>query len=146
MAAITVHSRLGGFDLLTRITRVSSEAMSATADLDRKPVFCGLEAMAQLAALHVRHCICFRSHAFLLKVAHGRWPTRDALQGCFLMTAERYSQSSHGFAYRVRARGPMETMMDADLLIGTRPYDAHFQEHLLEAHYREMFNRLRRDG
>lgn len=146
MAAITVHSRLRRFSLLTRIARVSAEGMSAIADLDRKPVFCGLEAMAQLAALHVRHCIHFQRHAFLLKVTHGRWPLQDALQGCFRLTAERYSQSSHGFAYRVRAGGPEEEMLDAEMLIGTHPYDHQFRKDILEAYYRDIFDRLQRDG
>jgi hypothetical protein len=146
MAAIRIHSRLRHFNLLTRITWVSAEGMGAIADLHRKPVFCCLEAMAQSAALHVRHCIHFRGHAFLLKVTRGRWPFGDALQGCFRVTAERYSQSSHGFAYRVRAHGPGQRVLDADLLIGTRPYDHQFREDILEAHYRNLFDRLRGDG
>jgi hypothetical protein len=146
MAAIKIHSRLRHFNLLTRITRVYAEGMGAIADLHQRPVFCGLEAMAQLAALHVRHCVRFRSHAFLLKVIRGRWPLRDALQGCYRLTAERYSQSSNGFAYRVRAQGSEEGAQEIDLLIGTRPYDHQFRKDILEAHYRDLFERLRGDG
>jgi hypothetical protein len=142
MEAIKIHSRLRHFRLLTRITRVSEEGMDAIADLSRKPPFCTLEAMAQLAALHVRHCIRFQHHAFLLKVNCVRWPLQDALQGIYRLTAERYSRSSHGFAYRVRARGPEGGVQDADLLIGTRPYDHQFRQDILEAHYRNLSHRL----
>jgi hypothetical protein len=142
MAAIKIISRLRHFRLLTRITWVSAEGMGALADLHRKPAFCGLEAMAQLAALHVRHGIDFRSHAFLLKVTRGRWPREDELQGRYRLVAERHGRSSHGFAYRVSAQGPGDRGLDADLLIGTRPYDHQFQEDVLKAHYKRIFNRL----
>jgi hypothetical protein len=146
VATISIHSGLRHFNLLTRITRVSAEGMEAIADLHRRPSFCGLEAMAQLAALHVRHGLRFRRHAFLLKVTRGRCPGLAELQGCYRLTAERYSQSSHGFAYRVRAQGAGEGMLDADLLIGTRPYDHQFREDILAAHYSDILDRLRRDG
>ena len=146
MEAIRIHSRLCHFRLLTRITRVSAEGVGAIADLHRKPVFCGLEAMAQLAALHVRHSIRFRSHAFLLKVNRGQWPVQDVLQGCYRLSAQRCGQSSHGFAYRVSGRGPEGGRLDADLLIGTRPYDRQFRQDILEAHYRNLFDRLREAG
>lgn len=142
MEALKIHSRLRHFRLLTRITRVWAEGIDAIADLHGKPVFCGLEAMAQSAALHVRHCIRFQRHAFLLKVNRGAWLLQDALQGSYRLTAERYSRSSHGFAYRVRARGPGDGVLDADLLIGTRPYDHQFRQDILEAHYRNLFHRL----
>jgi hypothetical protein len=143
MATVKMISLLRHFRLLTRITWVSPEGMGAMADLHRKPAFCGLEAMAQLAALHVRHGIDFRSHAFLLKVTRSRWPRGGSLQGRYRLIAERYSQSSHGFAYRVKAQGPGDGVLDADLLIGTRPYDHQFRKDILEAHYRNIFNRLK---
>jgi hypothetical protein len=37
-------------------------------------------------------------------------------------------------------------MLDADLLIGTRPYDHQFREDILAAHYSDILDRLRRDG
>ena len=145
MATIRIQSGLRHFRLLTRITWVSADGIGAIADLVDRPVFCGLEAMAQLAAMHVRHCVSFRRHAFLLKVANSRWPCQDVLQECYGLVAERYSRSSHGSAYRVRTRGPGDGILFADLLIGTRPYDRQFREDILEAHYRNMFDRLRQD-
>lgn len=146
MEAIKIRSRMRHFNLLTRITRVSSQGLSAIADLHRMPVYCGMEAMAQLAALDVRHRIDFQRHAFLLKVSRGRWPVRDMLQGPYRLVAERSGQSSQGFAYRVWAQGTEEGALECDLLIGTRPYDFQFREDILTAHYRNLFNRLKLDG
>jgi hypothetical protein len=146
MAAIRITSRLRHFSLLARITRITADGIGAIADLNGMPDYCGLEAMAQLAALHVRHCIDFQRHVFLLKVNRGRWRLQDKLQGCYRLSAERYSQSSHAFAYRVKGQGPGDGMLTADLLIGTRPYDHEFREDILKMHYKNIFSRLQRDG
>jgi hypothetical protein len=145
MAPIRIHSRLQHFSLLTRITRVSSEAIGATADFHRLPAFCGLEVMAQLAALHVRHCTFFQRHAFLLKVHRYRWRPQKALSGCYTLSAEQDSKSSDAFVYRVWALGPEDARLDADLLIGTQAYTDEFREDILQAHYRNVFYRLQHD-
>jgi hypothetical protein len=142
MAVIRIHSRLRHFNLLTRLTRVSMAGMDAIADFYGASTYCGLEAMAQLAALHVRHSTHFQCHAFLLKVHHCRWLPPGALQGRYRLTAERHSQCSNAFDYRVKALGPAGVRLDADLLIGTRPYDDEFREDILQAHYRDVFSGL----
>jgi hypothetical protein len=146
MVCMTIHSRLKHFKLVDRITQVSAEGILGEADFDGMPAFGGLEAMAQLAALHVRHNFDFERHAFLLKVNHGRWPARDDLQGHFHLSADLYSQSSNAFAYHVKAQGPGEGDLCADLLIGTKPYDGEFKEYMLKAYYRRIFRKLRADG
>jgi len=143
MATLTIHSRLKHFKLVARITHVSASVICAEAGLDGMPMYAGLETMAQLAALHVRYCLEFQRHAFLLKVNQGFWPAKDCLAGCYGLTAERYSQSSKAFAYQVKAQGPTGAMSTADLLIGTVAYDNEFQEDILTAYYREVFGKLR---
>ena len=145
MALIEIHSGLQHFNLLTRIDRVFSTEIGATADFNRAPAFCGLEVMAQLAALHVRHGTLFQRHAFLLKVHRYRWRPRKALPGCYRLTAECLSQSSDAFTYRVWALGPEDAQLDADLLIGTQAYNDEFREDILQAHYRNVFYRLQQD-
>jgi hypothetical protein len=142
MATLRIHSRLRHFNLLTRILRVSMAEISGTADFEGMPPYCALEAMAQLAALHVRHCADFRCHAFLLKVGRYQWPTMEVLQGRYRLTAECVSQGSHAFAYRVKALGLECAGLEAELLIGTQSYDDGFREEILQAHYRDLFNRL----
>lgn len=130
--------------LLQRITQVNASGLLAEANLEAMPSFAGLECMAQLAALHVRYCLDFNRHAFLLKVGRTVWPLEEKLTGCYHLTAERGSQSSDTFAYQVKAQHPTGGMLGADLLIGSKPYDDQFQEQHLKDHYRELFARLRK--
>ena len=132
--------------LLQRINRVSASGLRGEAEFKVMPGFTGLECMAQLATLHVRYCLDFDRHAFLLKVGRTIWPLEEYLSGHYHLTAERDSQSSHTFAYRVKAQNPTGGMLAADLLIGSKPYDDQFQEQYLKVHYRELFKGLRRQG
>ena len=143
MACLKIHSRLSHFRLVTCISQVTELHIRAEADFNSMPVYGGLEAMAQLATLHVRHWLDFRRHAFLLKVNHGSWPAQEKLDGCFRLTAEHYSHSRDAHAYRVAAQGEGDLRLDADLLIGTKAYDEEFQAEILAAHYRKMFEELR---
>lgn len=146
MESIKIRSRMKHFKLVARITRVSASGIWGEADFNRMPVFGGLEALAQLAAMHVRFCLQFERHAFLLKVNRGPWPAQDALTGCYRLWADLGSQSSNAFAYRVQAEGPPGVMLNADLLIGTIPYDGEFKEKILKPHYRGLFEELQLDG
>ncbi len=145
MASIEIQSRLKHFRLVARITHICAAGIRGEADFDCMPVFGGLEAMAQLAATHVRLGLQFERHAFLLKVNRGRWPTQDAITGCYRLSADLCSQSSNAFAYRVKAEGPAGLTLKADLVIGTKPYDGEFKEEILKVHYRELFRKLQLD-
>ena len=143
MACLTIHSQLNDFKLVAGIAQVFELHLTGEAVFDCMPVYSGLEAMAQLAALHVRHGLEFRRHAFLLKVGHSVWPAQERLDGYFQLRAERYGSSSNAFAYQATARGPEGLHLQADLLIGTKAYDHEFQEKILAAHYRRIFEELR---
>jgi len=130
------------FKLVARIIDVSAAGIRGEADFECMPMYGCLEAMAQLAALHVRYCLDFERHAFLLKVNHGRWPVRDALEGSYRLSADLYSQSSNAFAYQVKVQGSVDAIWIADLLIGTKSYDGEFREDVLKAHYKEIFRKL----
>jgi hypothetical protein len=134
------------FKLVSHITHVWAAGIRGEAEFERMPAFGGLEALAQLAALHVRQGLDFQRQAFLLKVDYGRWPTRDVLQGCYRLSAERRGESNNAFAYHGMAQGPGSTIWQADLLIGTTPYDSDFRQDLLKPHYRRLFEKLRADG
>jgi len=134
------------FKLVARITRVSAAGIWGETDFNRMPVFGGLEALAQLAAMHVRYCLQFDRHAFLLKVNRGQWPAQDPLTGRYRLWAGLGSQSSSAFAYRVQAEGSPGVMLNADLLIGTKPYNGEFKEEILKPHYRGLFEKLQLDG
>ena len=142
MASITIHSRLNDFKLVAQITQVTAAGICAAADFERMPMYGGLEAMAQLVALHVRHCLDFERHAFLLKVIQCRWTNQNDLEGRYRLSADLRSQSSNTFAYQANAQGPDGEMLSADLLIGTKSYDCEFKEDVLKTHYKEIFRKL----
>jgi len=142
MATITIRSQLDGFKLVERVTNILPKAIEGESRFAQTPSYAGLEAMAQLAALHVRYAHNFERHAFLLKITHCHFPQAEHLDGCYMISAQMRSQSSDTYAYQVKARGPQKTDLNADLLIGTKAFDDHFRIEILQAHYRELFDEL----
>lgn len=116
--------------------------MTGQASFDRAPVYAGLEAMAQLAALDVRQKLDFSAHAFLLGIRWCRLPAVRQLDGSFAIGVTPLSHSGQAFAYGTRARGPAGLTLEADLLIGTMAYDGHFQEQQLQSYYRKRWSCL----
>jgi hypothetical protein len=143
MARLTINSRMPCFQLIRRVTDMSNRRVQADAAFAQWPVYTGLEAMAQLAALHVRYSLDFERHAFLLKVERCDLPTLETLDGDFSLTAERLSQSSQSFAYGTTAQGPDGLTIQAQLLIGTLDYDERFKKDRLKQYYRKLFEALR---
>lgn len=143
MEALNIHSQLPHFRLITRILKTSPEGIRGTSDFNRTPLYAGLEAMAQLAALHVRQRLQFERHAFLLKVRHCRMPVIEHLDGCFEIKADLCSQSSHAFHYDTVALGPHGVEFKSDLLIGTRDCDEYFSKDILKPHYQRIWAQLR---
>jgi hypothetical protein len=143
MARLTINSHMAGFQLIRRVTDVSDRRIQADAAFAQWPVYTGLEAMAQLAALHVRYSLVFERHAFLLKIERCDLPTLETLAGDFSLTAERTGQSSQSFAYGVIAQGPGDLTMQAQLLVGTLDYDERFKKDRLKRYYRKLFEALR---
>jgi len=132
MATITIRSQLDGFKLVERVTNILPKAIEGESRFAQTPSYAGLEAMAQLAALHVRYA----------QITHRHAPRAEHLAGCYMKSAQMQSQNSDTYAYQVKARGPQKTDLNADLLIGTKAFDDHFRIEILQAHYRELFDEL----
>lgn len=143
METLKITSRMPCFRVVSKVLEISPDGIEARALFDGDPPYTGLEAMAQTAALHVRHSLRFDRHAFLLSVHHCQLPEIVALAGPFRIKAEMRGRSSEAFVYKVTANGPQGVHFDAELLIGTRDYDDRFKKEILFAHYRKMWDRLR---
>lgn len=143
METLNIHSHMAQFRLVERISKVSSEGIWGEASFNQTPIYAGLEAMAQLAALDVRQRFRFERHAFLLKVQHCRMPAMDVLEGDFRIKAELCSQSSMAFHYNIVAQGPCGVSLKSELLIGTQAYDEHFPEDILKPHYQRVWTQLK---
>lgn len=144
MAILTVNSQMDAFRLIQSITGIWTGRMQAIASFTQVPVFAGLEAMAQLAALHVRHRLNFCKHVFLLTIRHCDVPVGESLHGKFTLMADSIGQSSQSFAYHVSAHDSAGTTLQTDLLIGSQDYDERFREEKLAQHYKDIFNALRK--
>ena len=143
MATLKISSRLKHFKLLTNIDQCADNHICGSAVLDGLPRYTVMEAMAQLAALHVRICLDFEQHAFLLKIIDGQWPNQNPLCGLFLFTAEQLGQSQNAFSYAVKAEGQVDALiLDAKLLIGTTPYSSKFEKNALRSYYQQMVVKL----
>jgi hypothetical protein len=142
METLTIHSHMAHYRLVKWISKVSDNCIRGETDFVRTPLFAGLEAMAQFAALHVRQHLQFDRHAFLLKVHHFRMPAIDHLDGCFRICAQVCNQSSNAFHYKAVADGPHDIDFESELLIGTQDYDDYFPEDVLKSHYKRVWNDL----
>ncbi|MEJ2155563.1 MAG: hypothetical protein P8X96_09525 [Desulfobacteraceae bacterium] len=143
METMKIQSGMPHFKIVSKIFDVSPNNIDAQAVFGGDPIYTGLEAMAQTAALHVRHSLRFERHAFLLSVHHCQLPDLDALEGPFRIKAALHGRSSEAFVYKVAASGPHGADFDAELLIGTCEYDERFRKASLIAHYQEIWTRLR---
>lgn len=131
--------------MVDRITCLDARRIGGCKRFCSTPRYAGLEAMAQLAALHARYVMDFRRHAFLLKIRMCRLPAAGLLNDRFRLEADLLGQSSRAFTYHIEGRGPDECRLQAELLIGTRPYDSLFQQAVLEPHYQRIVACLRSD-
>jgi hypothetical protein len=143
MEVLKIQSNMMHFKMVSKILAVSSNGIDAEAVFNGEPRFAGLEAMAQSAALHVRHSLRFERHAFLLSVQHCHMPAMDVLKGPFRVAAVLRGGSSEAFAYQVTATGPGGADFRGELLIGTRAYDDCFKKESLATHYQKIWDRLK---
>lgn len=139
METVVVRSGMQDFRLVRRICGISPQHIRGEAQFVQAPVYAGLEAMAQLAALHVRHRLSFERHAFLLKVRQCKLPETAALKGRFLLSCYLRGKSTDAFIYDTAARGADQVLLQGSLLIGTQAYDGRFRRDRLKVHYQETF-------
>ena len=95
------------FVLLDGVSAAEPDHLTAWRRFGSAPMWQGLEAAAQAAALHQRFLAGFSCHAFLLSVDECRFPT-DALDGLMVFRAVLLGRSLRAATYRVdvcRKRG-----------------------------------------
>ncbi len=137
------------FLLLDRVDRCDAAQATARRAFASAPPWQGLEAMAQLAALHARRTSGFALHAFLLTVEDCAWPPAGKLHGTLRIRAELLAQSDRAATYATAITpipqvpgtdtAPAPPCMAATLIIGRTAYDTRFNGDVLAARYREIF-------
>jgi len=141
------------FLLLDRVDHCDATQATARRAFTSAPAWQGLEAMAQLAALHARWAAGFARHAFLLTADECTWPSAGALHGTLHIRADLLAQSDRAATYATSitplpaapgADTAVPPHMTATLTIGRTPYDTRFNGDVLAARYQETFAWLTR--
>lgn len=112
------------FVLLDAVEEAGPERLVALRRFAASPVWQGLEAAAQAAALHQRFLAGFARHAFLLSVDACRFP-EGALDGPYRIRASLLGQSSRAAYYRVE----LEPVCSGKDGMSSRPVSAAEQAH-----------------
>ena len=112
------------FVLLDAVEEAGPERLVALRRFAASPVWQGLEAAAQAAALHQRFLAGFARHAFLLSVDACRFP-EGALDGPYRIRASLLGQSSRAASYRVE----LEPVCSGKDGMSSRPVSAAEQSH-----------------
>ena len=86
------------FVLLDAVSAAEPDHLTAWRRFGSDPMWQGLEAAAQAAALHQRFLAGFSCHAFLLSVDECRFPT-DALDGLMVFRAVLLGRSLRAATY-----------------------------------------------
>lgn len=139
---ITIRSGLTGFKLLSTISRMDENSLEGRARFEGAPLFAGIEAMAQLGAMHVRWLCNFKKHGFLLKIERLSFPDCTILDGGFLLKGNLTARSSASFAYNLTAVSKTDVTLSGTFLFSVKAYDHTFKRTDLEAHYKGIFSCL----
>ncbi len=140
---MTIRTGLKRFLLVDRILRVDAGAIEGVRAFSNAPVFLGIEAMAQLGALLVRHLCGFERHAFLLKINQCILPRSPTLNGPFLLHGRLTGRSDSAFTCALSAEQNGQRSLEAECIFAVVPYDQAFQKEMLKNHYQEVFSCLK---
>ncbi len=142
MERIILNSGLSGFFLVDAVTEVDAQKIAGWKRFAGAPTYLGIESLAQLGALHVRHITGFERHAFLLTIKRCSPASREALNGQYRLCGELIGRTTSAFSYRLEASHGDETMIQGDFLFAVVEYDTTFRRDTLRSHYQEVFSCL----
>jgi len=143
METVTINTGLDRFLLLDSISEAGQNSIEGTLFLSGKQWYLGIEALAQLGAMHVRYITGFSCHAFLLSIRKCSIQEKAALNSSLLLSGKLLSRSTKGFLYALNAVSEEKTLIAGEFLFATISYDQKFKKESLESHYRKVFSCLK---
>lgn len=143
MESLKIHTGREGFLLLDAIDPPEAERIEGIKTFSNAPVYEGIEALAQLGALHVRHRLDFSRQVFLLSFRRFTPPESQFLSGRFLLTGTLAGGSQSAWSYRLSAMGDQGDRFSGTFLFSAVDYDDKFREDILQPHYRKVFQCLK---
>jgi len=144
MERITIHTGLRRFIMVDAVTDMSTDHISGEVSYENGDPTLLLESLAQLAGLHIRHSLNFTKHAFLVKITSIPLPAGESLNGRFLLTGSRISQSGSAFTYQLEASQGNQSVTRGQFLFGVIDYNDDFQKDILQRHYQKVFECMKR--
>ena len=137
-----INTGLDGFILLNGIRRVNQTRISAWTRFNQDHEYLGIEALAQLGAIHARYLCDFEQHAFLMKINFfdlvQQW---DPALACDLQ-ADLLVKTQSALRYQLSAQTNGRKLCFGQFSFGLVEYDQRFQKHELKAHYKRIFTCL----
>jgi hypothetical protein len=143
MERLTVRSGVESFVLVDGITETGPETIKGYKRFEGAPIHLGIEALAQLGALHVRLTTAFARHAFLLGIKRCTVSSGRLLSGRYSLLGTATGGSTSAFSYRLEAVKDGRAEIKGEFLFATVAYDARFRKDILQHHYERVFSCLR---
>lgn len=145
MEKVVVNTELNGFTVLNSIEKVDDLFIEGTMLLESNENFLILEAMAQLASLHVKKRINYSKHSFLLKIKKFDGMFLKLSEGKIILRCNLVGMSSGTFSYDVCAYGYSKENnniyklnISSSLIISTTEFSNDFKEDRLKKHYEKV--------
>jgi len=143
MEKLTINTGLDRFLLLDCIRGIGQNNIEGTLFLSDNQCCLGIEALAQLGAMHVRFITGFSCHAFLLSIRKCSIQENFVQNSKLFLSGKLLSRSTKGFLYAMNAASEDKTLIAGEFLFAVIPYDQNFKKECLESHYRRVFSCLK---
>lgn len=143
MEKLTINTGLDCFLLLDCIREAGQDNIEGTLFFTGNQCYLGIEALAQLGAMHVRYITDFSCHAFLLSIRKCSIQEKFVPNSGLLLSGKLLSRSKRGFLYTLKAHSEDKTLIAGEFLFAAIPYDQKFKKECLESHYRKVFSCLK---
>ena len=137
-----IKTGLDHFLLIDKISGIDKDRISGERKFLKDPVFLGIEALAQLGALHVRYLFDCNKHAFLLKINKCTFLKNKKLNGTYKINGLLTGKSDRSFLYLLNLSDSSNKIIDAELTFSTIDYNAVFKKDILKGHYEKVIKCL----
>jgi len=138
-----INTGLDHFLLLGGISEAGQDRIRGTFVVSENQTYLGVEALAQLGAMHVRFITDFSGHAVLLSIHKCDIRGEIVRNSRFFLSGKLLSRSSRGFLYSLKADSEDGTLIAGEFLFAIIPYDRQFKQECIEGHYRKVFSCLK---
>ena len=117
-----INTGLHNFNLINSLNIVEEKFIKCSISLMNEENYLLIEAIAQLASLHVRYRKSFKKHAFLLKVIFFKKFTEESINGKIIIKCYRTLSSDKTCVYSAKAIKDGILLAKGDFMISITDY------------------------